>query len=209
MGLEKMKMQLFITTKQGMKAELSIDKLRIFVTVRFRTVDILITNKIVIIVCINIENANSIERIVARNIVVVITTSQEADLIVKHWVRSSTIKRGWIYEFNKIIAKYAKGFKLSRILKKDSYNIDKLVFSADGRKFYLLTEDGTFEIWDIALGKKIRTFNISNEMQDFIVFSPDGSTFVSNTNNGMQSWNIESGKKVMQFEGIVTFATEI
>ncbi|ETN98497.1 WD repeat-containing protein, partial [Reticulomyxa filosa] len=97
----------------------------------------------------------------------------------------------------------------SRILKKDSYNIDKLVFSADGRKFYLLTEDGTFEIWDIALGKKIRTFNISNEMQDFIVFSPDGSTFVSNTNNGMQSWNIESGKKVMLFEGIVEPDSEI
>ncbi|ETN99720.1 WD-40 repeat protein [Reticulomyxa filosa] len=53
----------------------------------------------------------------------------------------------------------------------------------------------TFEIWNVA-------FNKSNEMQDFIVFSPDGSTFVSSTNNGMQSWNIESGKKVMRFEGI-------
>ncbi|ETO15731.1 WD-40 repeat protein, partial [Reticulomyxa filosa] len=62
---------------------------------------------------------------------------------------------------------------------------------------------GTFEIWDIALGKKIQNFNKSNEMQDFIVFSPDGNTFVSNTNNGMQSWDIESGKKVMRFEGII------
>ncbi|ETN98951.1 WD-40 repeat protein, partial [Reticulomyxa filosa] len=136
-------------------------------------------------------------------------TSQEADLIIEHWIRSSTNKRGWIYEFNKIIAKYAKGFKLSRVLKRGSYHIDKLAFSADGHKFYLLAEDGTFEIWDIALGKKIQNFNKSNEMQDFIVFSPDGSTFVSNTNNGMQSWDIESGKKVMLFEGIIRYHEEI
>ncbi|ETO10510.1 G-protein beta WD-40 repeats containing protein [Reticulomyxa filosa] len=118
-------------------------------------------------------------------------------------------KKGWIYEFNKIIAKYAKSFKLSRILKRNSCNIDKLAFSADGCKFYLLAEDETIEIWDIALGEKIQTFNKSNEMQDFIVFSPDGSTFVSNTNNGMQSWNIKSGKKVMLFEGIIEFDAEI
>ncbi|ETO14630.1 WD-40 repeat-containing serine/threonine protein kinase [Reticulomyxa filosa] len=123
-------------------------------------------------------------------------TEKKADLIIEHWIRSSTNKRGWIYEFNKIIAKYVKGFKLSRVSKGVSYSIDKLAFSADGRKFYLFAEDRTFEIWDIALGKKIQTFNKSNEIQDFI-------TFVSNTNNGMQSWDIESEKKVMLFEGIM------
>ncbi|ETN99901.1 WD-40 repeat-containing protein, partial [Reticulomyxa filosa] len=183
-------------------------------------------------VCINIKNTNITiikTTIVTRDIVMVITvmvmmmlyfgvkeaeksigdTSQEANLIVEHWVRSSTIKRGWIYEFNKIIAKYAKGFKLSKVLKRGSYDIGKLAFSADGRKFYLIASDWTFEIWDIALGKKIQNFDKSNEMKDFIVFSPDGSTFVSNTNNGMQSWDIESGKKVMRFEGIIEPYTKI
>ncbi|ETN98815.1 hypothetical protein RFI_38671, partial [Reticulomyxa filosa] len=116
-------------------------------------------------------------------------TNEEADLIVEHWVRSSAIKRGWIYEFNKIIAKYAKGFKLSKVLKGGSCKIGKLAFSADDR---------------------------NNEMQNFIAFSPDGRIIEPYTkiqfssdgkhiaailhNCDIRFWDVDSGKQIQRLE---------
>ncbi|ETO10947.1 hypothetical protein RFI_26429 [Reticulomyxa filosa] len=97
---------------------------------------------------------------------------------------------------------YAKCFKLSKVLKGGSYNIDKLKFSADGRKFYLLAEDGVFEIWGIALGKKIQIFNKRKKLMQFewIIGSNMEIQFSLDCKYIAELETLDSGKQIQRLE---------
>ncbi|ETO10711.1 hypothetical protein RFI_26665 [Reticulomyxa filosa] len=129
-------------------------------------------------------------------------TTQEVDLILQNWVQLSIIRQGWINEFNKIIAKYAKGFKLFKVFPKDpSVLIKKAQFSTDNHKIFVLTRDSIVEIWDIASGKKIQIFKMRNILKDCKELSPDGNIIALYSDGAIRLSDVKSGQELRRFRG--------
>ncbi|ETO03467.1 hypothetical protein RFI_33940, partial [Reticulomyxa filosa] len=95
-------------------------------------------------------------------------TEQVANLIVEKWIRPARIKRGWINEFNKLIAKYVKQKVLNYLknCKCIQKNVMMVAFSADNCNVIVLTRHGVVEILDIASGKKIKTFERNPSLEN-------------------------------------------
>ncbi|ETO27560.1 WD-40 repeat-containing protein [Reticulomyxa filosa] len=146
------------------------------------------------------------------------STEQKANLIIEKWIRFSKIKRGWIKDFNKIIAKYVTSLNfffnkvfllLTKNIPKYRPNIfrhDKTIndvkFSADGRMIISSSDDTTVRIWDIASGQQIQTFNGHSEFINCAEFSPDGITIVScSWDKTIRLWNRISGCEIQKLGG--------
>ncbi|ETO34206.1 hypothetical protein RFI_02888 [Reticulomyxa filosa] len=108
------------------------------------------------------------------------STTQEINLILQNWIQLSTIRQGWINEFNKIIAKYVQ-------------------FSTDNHKMFLVTRDGIVEIWDIASGKKIQIFKICNTLKDCKELSPDGNIIALYSAGTIRLSDVKSGQELRRF----------
>jgi len=76
--------------------------------------------------------------------------------------------------------------------------------SPDGKQFiigFYNGDDGTFELWDIATGKKLKTFSVPSKRITSLSFNPDGSQIISgvaDSNNGTYKiWDIETGREII------------
>ncbi|ETO05236.1 G-protein beta WD-40 repeats containing protein [Reticulomyxa filosa] len=126
---------------------------------------------------------------------------EKITLLLKNWIRFSSIKRGWINDFDKIIFKYAKTFTLAKILQGHADEVRSVRFSADDSKIVSTSEDKTIRIWDVASGKQIRTFRGHDDFIYYAEFSLDGNTIVScSYDRTIRLWNMKSGKEIMKLE---------
>ncbi|HZV08001.1 MAG TPA: sigma-70 family RNA polymerase sigma factor [Gemmataceae bacterium] len=77
-----------------------------------------------------------------------------------------------------------------------------LAFSADGKTLasggnYLVPDDRTIYLWDIATGKLLRRFLGHTHSILHIAFSPDGKTFISaSRDQTIRFWNVATGTEV-------------
>jgi WD40 repeat protein len=102
-------------------------------------------------------------------------------------------------------------------------DVRSAVFSPDGTKVVTASGDGTARIWDVESGKELHklemftTFVLGDKEERIgsqvlsAVFSPDGKTVVSSSNdNIIRIWDVESGKESQRFEGhsIIVFRAD-
>ncbi|ETO02095.1 WD repeat-containing protein [Reticulomyxa filosa] len=119
--------------------------------------------------------------------------------VIQHWIRTLKIKLGWINDFNKIIIKYVRGFKLLLILQAHEDTVSSVEFSADGRNIVSASYDHTIRIWDAESGKQLQIFRGHTDRVFAARFSLDGRNIVSCSNDGtIRLWNLNAENKVLQ-----------
>ena len=95
----------------------------------------------------------------------------------------------WLYQTNDLNAS-------PRLLKDDNVTMT-LAFSKDGLTMASGNKNGVIRLWDVATGTEISTLDSATGTVLFLVFSPDGHTLASNSNNIYGSvflWDITGGK---------------
>ncbi|ETN97926.1 hypothetical protein RFI_39600, partial [Reticulomyxa filosa] len=82
--------------------------------------------------------------------------TKEISIIVKYWIRSYSVKMGWIAEFNAIIARYIlrKHYRFLKILQRHHSYVRNVKLSPDSSKI-VLCSDETVKILSIASEKEI------------------------------------------------------
>ncbi|ETO15953.1 WD-40 repeat protein [Reticulomyxa filosa] len=129
-------------------------------------------------------------------------SEKEVATIIQNWTRVLTIKSGWIHDFDKIVAKYAKHFKLLNILNGHKKGVNTVRFSADGKKIVSASDDRTIRIWDVALGKEIQTLEGHIDNINTAEFSPDKNMVVScSQDKTIRLWDVNSGKEILTLKG--------
>ncbi|ETO28266.1 WD-40 repeat protein [Reticulomyxa filosa] len=126
------------------------------------------------------------------------------DVVIAHWVHSSSIKLGWINDFTVIVSKYIlrKYFKPSRIFQDYTSELYSVRFSPDGKKIVSNDRSGRILMWDTKLGKQIGELEGHSDMVYDAQFSPDGTMLVScSGDNTIRLWNLVSYDKIRTLEG--------
>jgi hypothetical protein len=81
-----------------------------------------------------------------------------------------------------------------------------VVFSPDGRTLVSGHRDHTVQLWDVALGKEIRTWQGTTDGPASIAFAPDGRTVASASDQTILIWDVtgllHEGKLAAQHLGI-------
>ncbi|ETO33644.1 WD-40 repeat protein [Reticulomyxa filosa] len=108
----------------------------------------------------------------------------EIQNIIKHWIRISKIKLGWIHDFDKIVAKYAANIFMldtfcssSKLLKTFTghknwiYSIDYSVLN-DNQFICSGSADSTIRVWDVDNNEQIQSFNGHSKSVYCVKFSP-------------------------------------
>ncbi|ETO22217.1 Serine/threonine protein kinase-related protein [Reticulomyxa filosa] len=104
--------------------------------------------------------------------------AEEVALILKNWIRATSIEKGWINDFNKIVVNYANYFQLLKILRGHIMGVRSVRFSADGYKVVSTSYDNTILMWDLVSRKQTQIFNGSTAGVWAARFSPDGHMIV-------------------------------
>ena len=73
--------------------------------------------------------------------------------------------------------------------------IFSLAFSPDGAAIASGAEDDTLKLWEVATGKKLATFQHSNDVLS-VTFSPNGETLAAAANKNVQLWDISTKENV-------------
>ncbi|ETO21894.1 WD-40 repeat protein [Reticulomyxa filosa] len=124
---------------------------------------------------------------------------KEIDSILKTWVRFFSIDIGWINEFNKIIVRYAKYFKLLKFFLGHTDCVNSVQFSSDGSKIVSSSDDKTIRIYfeDTWIGSMMHNF------------SPDSSKIVlSSMDNTIRLWDT-LGEELKNLEGHSSLVTDV
>ncbi|MCX5829658.1 MAG: caspase family protein [Deltaproteobacteria bacterium] len=78
--------------------------------------------------------------------------------------------------------------------------LSALAFSADGR-YALSHQNKTFRLWDVAIGKEIRTIQYP-KYTPAVAFSPDGKYALSGSDDKtLKLWDMTAGKELRTFNG--------
>ncbi|ETO20708.1 hypothetical protein RFI_16509 [Reticulomyxa filosa] len=123
------------------------------------------------------------------------------NFVIQHWIRIEKIKLGWINDFEEIIIKYVKNFKLSTVFQAHDSKVNSVTFSADGRKIVSASDDHSVRVWDAESGKQLKNFRGHTNKVFAARFSPDGNTVVSCSENGtIRLWDVDKGTEIMKFK---------
>jgi WD40 repeat protein len=87
--------------------------------------------------------------------------------------------------------------KLLHIMKGHSAFIFSVAFSPDGRQALSGSYDKTVKLWDLATGDEIRSIGHSNAVNS-VAFSPDGKQALSTADDGINLWELPSGKAILK-----------
>ncbi len=68
-------------------------------------------------------------------------------------------------------------------------------FTADGRRLVTVTDDGTVRVWDTDAGKELLSWKLANHINGAFL-TPDGKTFVAQTNGQLRRWNLRTGDEL-------------
>ncbi|ETO14384.1 hypothetical protein RFI_22984 [Reticulomyxa filosa] len=123
---------------------------------------------------------------------------EEICLILENWIRYSSIRRGWIIEFNEIITKYAKFFTLLKILYGHHGIVKSVRFSADGHKIASASDDHTVRVWDVKSGIPMQIFKGRYPIL-MAEFSPNGHIVAAVSDDGIQIWDMKLKRNVKNF----------
>ncbi|ETO01707.1 hypothetical protein RFI_35729 [Reticulomyxa filosa] len=135
---------------------------------------------------------------------------KETEMIVNHWIRTLSIKIGWIDEFDNIIARYIlvkmvlfcfflmlmKYFKPSTVC---SSKVRHVKFSPDGSKIIIINDTVLIWEWQLGKGPQVWKENLQH-IQDFN-FSPDGKLIAVASGNTIQIWDVNSNTEIRQLKG--------
>ncbi|ETO14839.1 WD-40 repeat-containing protein [Reticulomyxa filosa] len=130
--------------------------------------------------------------------------TKEITKIIHYWVKLSSIKKGWVNDFNIIILRYVlrKYFKLSQIFQIHSNHVTSVDFSPNGTQIVSTSRDNTIRIWDINLGKEAQVLIGHSSSVNDAHFSPDGNIIAScSDDNTIRLWDTRSWKEIKQLEG--------
>ncbi|ETO27540.1 G-protein beta WD-40 repeats containing protein [Reticulomyxa filosa] len=129
-------------------------------------------------------------------------SEKEVRLVVQNWLRIVDVKMGWIHDFDKIVTKYAKNFKLLKVLQGHDDVMTCVRFSSDGSRIISSSYDETVRIWNIASGKQIQIFKGHSDLVYAAEFSPDGNIVVScSKDKTIRLWDVKSGSEIMKLQG--------
>ncbi|ETO08513.1 WD repeat-containing protein [Reticulomyxa filosa] len=122
-------------------------------------------------------------------------SERRVKVILQNWLRIINIKLGWIPDFDKIVAKYAKYFIPLYSLQGCGDAINSVKFSPDDRNI-VVSIDNIIQIWNIESGQQIQTFKGHSKEVFFAEYSPDGHSIVScSRDNTVRIWDVNSGKE--------------
>ncbi|ETO30991.1 G-protein beta WD-40 repeats containing protein [Reticulomyxa filosa] len=123
---------------------------------------------------------------------------RDTEMIIEHWIRSLSLKMGWIDDFN-IIRKY---FKFLKLLQGHFKKVNSVAFSPDGTNIASASYDGTVQVWDISSDNAIQILKGHTTCVNDAQFSPDGNTIVSCSEDAtIRLWNVKTGKEIKVLEG--------
>jgi len=72
-------------------------------------------------------------------------------------------------------------------------------FSPDGKTFAVGSLDGTLELWNPHLSKRLRRFSCKSGAITSIAFSPDGQVLASGSSSTIELWNPHTGERLHSF----------
>ncbi|ETO16208.1 WD-40 repeat protein [Reticulomyxa filosa] len=137
-------------------------------------------------------------------------SEEEINLILENWIHASAIQKGWISEFNKIITKYIKYYKLLKSINIHHGFVKRVKFSSDGTKIVSAAFDGTIQIWDIKLQKTIKVLKRHSSWVYCAQFSPDGTMIVSGSDDKtVRIWDVRLEEEVHILNGHSSGVTSV
>jgi len=80
--------------------------------------------------------------------------------------------------------------------------VNSVVFSPDGKQILSGYEDGTIALWDVVIGKEVRTFTGHTGSVYSVAFSPDGRQVLSGSwDSTVKLWDAATGREIRTFAG--------
>jgi WD40 repeat protein len=92
---------------------------------------------------------------------------------------------------------------------KEADDIWSIGISADGQTALTGCDDGTINVWDLAAGKKLRTFKSDLGSVRTVALSPDAKTALSGSRATLTLWDLTAGKELRSFRGHSDFVTGV
>jgi RNA polymerase sigma factor (sigma-70 family) len=77
--------------------------------------------------------------------------------------------------------------------------VASVAFSPDGKRLASASWDNTLGLWDVATGRRLRTFRGHNDFVTCVLFTPEGRKLVSAGFDNIRVWDAETGKELRQF----------
>jgi WD40 repeat protein len=83
-----------------------------------------------------------------------------------------------------------------------SYAVNSVAFSPDGMMLVSAAADDSVELWDLRVGRLIRSFQGHRAAVNSVAFSPDGKTVASASNDKtIKLWGVGAGQLIRTIEG--------
>jgi RNA polymerase sigma factor (sigma-70 family) len=78
--------------------------------------------------------------------------------------------------------------------------VSSVTFSPDGTRLASASWDHTVGLWEVATGKRLRTFRGHKGFVTCVRFTPDGKSLVSGAEDNIRLWDVNTGKERQQFK---------